>query len=156
VCSPGHFIPGISPERLFVSAPVIAAVSAPVIADIMPRTVIGPAVIVGIIGVVPGRVIGGARYGLRAAAIIIGVVAGRVIGAVAEFLLSAAVVVGVVARGVVVPTPHHVNFRRVIVPVMVDALDQAADRGERHPPFQGLQRELLAMPSLVGIHGLAS
>jgi hypothetical protein len=142
---------------LLVSAPVVAAVSAMVIADIMPRPVIGTASAVVIVGVVPGRVIGAAHCGSRAAAIIIGVVPGRVIGALAKFLLSAAVVVGVVARRVVVPTPHHVHFRRVIVPVvMMDALGQAADRGERHAPFQGLQRELLAMPSLVGIHGLAS
>src|SRR5262249_28428446 len=133
---------------LLVAAPVVAAVSAVVIAGIMPRPVIGAAavvVIVGVIGVVPGRVVDAARCGWRAAAIIIGVVAGRVIGAVAEFLLSAAVVVGVVPGWVVVPTPHQVSFRRVVVPVvMMDALGQAADRGERHAPFQGLQREMPA------------
>ena len=165
-----------------MSASVVAAVSAVVIAGIMPRPVIAAAaavVIVGVIGVVSGRVVAAARCGLRAAAVIVGVVPGRVIGAVAEFLLSPAVVVGVVpgqdvgAMGsgsrtaavvvslvpcrVVVPTAHHVNFRRVIVPVvMMDALGQAADCGKRHAPFQGLQREMPVIPSLMRTHGLAS
>jgi hypothetical protein len=148
------------PGGLLVSASVVAAVSAVVIAGIMPRPVIGAAaavVIVGVIGVVPGRVVGAARCGWRAAAVIIGVVPGRVIGAMGRGSRAAAVIVSIVPCRVVVPTPHHVDFRRVIVPVvMMDALGQAADRGERHAPFQGLKRELLAMPSLVGIHGLAS
>lgn len=150
---PSAILAGVMARRIVGP---IAATSV-VVAGVVARRVIGtlPAHTVVVLGVVARGVIGAGRRRPHTTLVIMGVVPGWIVGRVRSCRPAPMMVMAAVARGIVMPPPDHLDLGRVLESV-VDLMPQAAARGQRHAPLQGLQCESSGAPSSMRYHDASS